>query len=215
MLDLLKVKKIPITEIKVNPEKIKISVSKMMQALCFKDPEVKYLGQKAFTSYIRSIYLQKHKQIFNVDLMPLEKFAASLGLPGTPKLKFIEKKNNPNLIFEMNEEQSSECDDKEDDKHKIVTKIDKMFKRRNMGVLSEHYQAMLETDSEKEGEGEKDEFMVVKRANHEVDGEEVIVPVIPVTKREILKAKEKAFKQRGRGERKVFDEEGNVNLITR
>lgn len=42
-------------------------------------------------SYVRSIYLHKDKSIFKVDVLPVDRFAESLGLPGTPKIKFLSK----------------------------------------------------------------------------------------------------------------------------
>ena len=42
-------------------------------------------------SYMRSVYLHKDKSIFKVDELPAERFAASLGLPGAPKIKFLSK----------------------------------------------------------------------------------------------------------------------------
>lgn len=40
---------------------------------------------------MRSVYLQKDKSIFKLDELPAERFAASLGLPGAPKIKFLTK----------------------------------------------------------------------------------------------------------------------------
>jgi ATP-dependent RNA helicase DDX10/DBP4 len=40
---------------------------------------------------MRSIYLHKDKSIFKLDELPVDKFAESLGLPGTPKIKFLSK----------------------------------------------------------------------------------------------------------------------------
>lgn len=40
---------------------------------------------------MRSVYLHKDKSIFKVDELPAEEFAASLGLPGAPKIKFLAK----------------------------------------------------------------------------------------------------------------------------
>lgn len=53
---------------------------------------------------MKSIYLQKDKSIFKLDELPADKFAESLGLPGTPKIKFLKKdivqkkKNAPRII---------------------------------------------------------------------------------------------------------------------
>lgn len=44
-------------------------------------------------SYLRSIHLQKDKSIFNLDKLPFERFAESLGLPGAPKVKFLTRQN--------------------------------------------------------------------------------------------------------------------------
>ena len=40
---------------------------------------------------MRSVYLHKDKTIFQIDKLPAEQFAASLGLPGAPKIKFLNK----------------------------------------------------------------------------------------------------------------------------
>ena len=42
-------------------------------------------------SYLRSVHLHKDKTIFKVAELPVEQFAASLGLPGVPKIKFLSK----------------------------------------------------------------------------------------------------------------------------
>lgn len=38
---------------------------------------------------MRSVYLQKNKDIFKVHALPAEEFAQSIGLPGAPKIKFV------------------------------------------------------------------------------------------------------------------------------
>jgi hypothetical protein len=42
-------------------------------------------------SYLRSVYLHKDKGIFQIDKLPVDRYAESLGLPGTPKIKFLGK----------------------------------------------------------------------------------------------------------------------------
>ena len=46
---------------------------------------------KAFISYMRSVHLQKDKTVFDVSALPADAFAASLGLPGAPQIKLLEK----------------------------------------------------------------------------------------------------------------------------
>lgn len=57
---------------------------------------------------MRSIYLQKNKAIFKLDELPIHRFAASLGLPGAPKIKFLNKKKKD--VREDIKEDSNESD---------------------------------------------------------------------------------------------------------
>ncbi|EJD01805.1 DEAD-domain-containing protein [Fomitiporia mediterranea MF3/22] len=90
MLEALKKKEIVVEKIKIKASKTQ-SIEKHLQNLAFQDPEIKYLGQRAFVSHMRSVYQQKDKSIFKIDELPAERFAASLGLPGAPKIKFLSK----------------------------------------------------------------------------------------------------------------------------
>ncbi|PVU91744.1 hypothetical protein BB561_004226 [Smittium simulii] len=106
MVDLLKEKKIPIT--KINPKQSKtISIANQLQHFCFQEPEIKYLGQKSFISYIRSIHFQKLKQVFSVDDLPLNEYAESLGLPGTPNIRIASKGKKGNQIKVISDIESS------------------------------------------------------------------------------------------------------------
>lgn len=98
MLELLEKKRVPLNKIQVNPKKA-VSISTQLQSLCSEFPEIKYLGQKALVSYVRSVHLKGNKNVFKVEELPLEEYAASLGLPGAPKMKFITVKDFPPLFF--------------------------------------------------------------------------------------------------------------------
>ena len=109
MLEALKTKNIEINKIKIKASKQQ-SIENQLQNLAFQDPEIKYLGQRVrhcfvhgqsesnlyfyvqtFVAYLRSIHLQKNKVIFKVEDLPVDRYAASLGLPGAPKIKFLKK----------------------------------------------------------------------------------------------------------------------------
>ncbi|KAM5542404.1 hypothetical protein V8D89_003863 [Ganoderma adspersum] len=90
MIAALKKKNVEIEKIKIKASKTQ-SISNSLQNLAFQDPEIKYLGQRAFVSYLRSVYLHKDKSIFKVDELPIQRFAEALGLPGMPKIKFLSK----------------------------------------------------------------------------------------------------------------------------
>ena len=184
MLGRLTHKKIPIEKINVKAKKQQ-SVKNQLQNMCFKDPELKYLGQKAFISYVRSVHVQKDKEVFKIKDLPLEEYAASLGLPGAPRIKFIKgedaktKKNAPRRIELPSSDEGSDEDDEGKKKSKKIdtvrTKYDRMFERRNQDVLADHYSKLIyeddgttsagavNTNPATADAGEDDDFLSVKR----------------------------------------------------
>ena len=87
MLSELEKFKIPIQRIQPNPSKT-MDISNQLQSLCSQSPEIKYLAQKYFISYLRSIYLHKNKNIFKVEEIPSLELSTSLGLLNAPKISF-------------------------------------------------------------------------------------------------------------------------------
>ncbi|TIA23749.1 P-loop containing nucleoside triphosphate hydrolase protein [Aureobasidium pullulans] len=150
MLSRLEAKKVPIERISVKQKKQQ-SIKPQLQNMCFKDPTLKYLGQKAFASYVRSIHIQKDKEVFKLEKLNLEEYAASLGLPGAPKIKFIAgddakaRKNAPRAKM-VDSEDESEGEKEEKKKPEVRTKYDRMFERKNQDVLADHYSKMINDD---------------------------------------------------------------------
>ncbi|KDN39800.1 hypothetical protein RSAG8_08592, partial [Rhizoctonia solani AG-8 WAC10335] len=145
----------------------------------------------------------KDKSIFQLDKLPLDAFAAALGLPGAPKVKFIDqamakKRKNESIqarlaVSQADAEESSaesgsrsESEDEDDGGPSaerpgespsndapatksgpaVRTKYDRMFERKNQGILSEHYTKLVDhEDNEAE---QDDDFITLKRANHDL-----------------------------------------------
>ncbi|KFY68072.1 hypothetical protein V497_00012 [Pseudogymnoascus sp. VKM F-4516 (FW-969)] len=242
MLARLKHKKVPIEKIKVRANKQQ-SIQKQLQVMCFQDPELKYLGQKAFVSYTRSVYLQKDKEIFKIDEIDLEGFASSMGLPGAPKIKFQKGndakklKNAPRATLESSDDESGSEAGEKKTKKEVRTKYDRMFEMQNQNVLSGHYTKMIadgEDDEADAGSDEEGDFMSVKRlipVDSELpeDMEEVASAgpkplvvkgandtelVIDSKRREkMLKSKKKMLKLKGHGTKTVYDSDGNAHDI--
>jgi ATP-dependent RNA helicase DDX10/DBP4 len=162
MLERLEAKKVPIERINVR-EKKQASIKNQLQSMSFQDPQLKYLGQKAFASYVRSLHVQKDKGIFKLEKYPLEEYAASLGLPGAPKIKFLkadaeEVKRRKNAsrqaaVSDSESEQGSgdekDAKDKPKDKNNGVrTKYDRMFQRQNQDILADHYAKIRHKDED-------------------------------------------------------------------
>ena len=72
-------------------------MSKLLEALLVKYPDLRSLAQKAFITYLRSIHKQGDKEVFDVMKLPVELFSASFGLPMTPKIRFLNQKTKGKL----------------------------------------------------------------------------------------------------------------------
>lgn len=254
MLKRLELKKVPINKITVKESKKK-SIKDQLQSMCFSNPDLKYLGQKAFISYVRSIYLQKDKEVFKFNKLDLDAYAASLGLPGAPQIKMrkgedIKKVKNAPRKGKSSDEDEEDSDDaaaaaagpKKPKKPEVRTKYDRMFERTNQDVLSGHYTKLVANGDEvtgdttaaapagADGAEEEEDFLSVKRVlnDSELDAESALAPgakpkvlsyggqdfIVDSKRREkALQSKKKMLKFKGRGEKLVFDEDGNAHQI--
>ncbi len=52
------------------------------------------MAQKSLVSYLRSVFLQPKKHVFDVQALPATEFAMSLGLTSVPKLKMLKGGGN-------------------------------------------------------------------------------------------------------------------------
>ncbi|KAL1870555.1 hypothetical protein VTK73DRAFT_2530 [Phialemonium thermophilum] len=235
MVKRLQQKKVPIVKVHVREQKKK-SITDQLQSMCFKQPNLKYLAQKAFISYTRSVYLQKDKEVFKLDELDLDEFAAKLGLPGTPQIKFhkgedIKRiKNAPRISLSSGSDTDSDGEDggkKKKKKEEVRTKYQKMAERTNQDVLSEHYRKLIERD---EAADDDQDFLSVKRvlgdeeleeASKDVNGAPVARKVIDLgseqfvvdshRREKLLKSKKKMLKYKAKGNKIIFDDEGNAH----
>lgn len=127
----LQLKGIEVSKIKNRPSKTQ-NIQNQLQHLCFQDPVIKRLGQrvwfvffiplivrfltfhlilKAFVSYVRSVYLHKDKSIFKIEELPVDIFAESLGLPKTPKIKFLSLIKHDEPLPSNDDDETDETDD--------------------------------------------------------------------------------------------------------
>ncbi|KAI8377814.1 P-loop containing nucleoside triphosphate hydrolase protein [Radiomyces spectabilis] len=222
MVEELTKKRVPIEEIKIRSTKQQ-SIQKQLQSFCFKDPEIKYLGQRAFVAYMRSVYLQKNKKIFKAAELPAEEFAHSLGLAGAPKIKFIKKAekvsyNNQTAPALSDDEEEEESDKEEEVKSTpaVKTKYDRMFQRKNQDILSEHYNKLVDYDADAVN-NDDDDFMQLTRVDHELESEpeEDLKELTAenLSKRQAKMSKKERAKRMAKGEKLIFDEEGNPHQL--
>ena len=103
MLEALGSRKVPIEQIKLNPKKI-VSITRKLQGFCAQDTAVKMWAQRSFVCYVRSVHLQANKSVFDVQQLPLEEYAASLGLPRAPRVRFLKGASKKGSL-ELSEEE--------------------------------------------------------------------------------------------------------------
>ncbi|KAK8079525.1 ATP-dependent RNA helicase DBP4 [Apiospora hydei] len=233
MMERFESKRIPIVKISVKEGK-KTDIKAKIQDQVFHSTELKYLAQKAFISYTRSISLQKDKNVFDLRALDLEGFSKSLGLPQMPQVKMPRPEDVRKLKNRSRAEISSGSEDELDgsaakpkDKE-VRTKYDKMFERQNQDVLSSHYQNL------RPEEASDDEFFPVKRQLDD-DDVEAVAPknaddggvrgkvitvhggqelVIDSKRREkLIQSKKKMLKFMGKGTKTVFDDEGQAHSL--
>lgn len=236
MVEELKKKRVPVEEIKIRTSKQQ-SIQKQLQSFCFQDPEIKYLAQRAFVAYMRSIYLQRNKAIFDVTVLPAEEFALSLGLAGAPKIKFVKKaekklmgaqekkKMKEASSDEENDEEEEQEEEEEEEQTKTQkTKYDRMFQRKNQDILSEHYNKLVDYEGDKIkldgglGEDDDEDFLTIQRADHTLESDEDEndmnnIEGENISKRKLKMSKKERAKNMSRGDKLVFDEEGNAHAM--
>ncbi|KAF1923943.1 DEAD-domain-containing protein [Didymella exigua CBS 183.55] len=242
MLRRLEQKKVPIEVINVRQKK-RTCIREQLQSMNFKDASIKYLGQKAFMTHVKSLYLQRDKDVFKLSEYNLEAYAASLGLPGTPRIKFLQD-DDSKAKKQANREKTEPSDDSDDDEDPkdakpVRTKYDRMFERQNQDVLAEHYKKLV-----RDVDDGDDDFMAVKRripadsddgdaaADNDTFGiDETTDPslsggkvvnlagasqplVIDSNRREkLLKSKKKLLQFMDKGKKIVYDDDGNPHAV--
>ncbi|KAI3456937.1 hypothetical protein Pfo_013600 [Paulownia fortunei] len=188
MLDKLQEKKIPIRCIKANTKRLQ-PVSGLLAALLVKYPNLQHLAQRAFITYLRSIHKQRDKEVFEVTKLPVDEFSASLGLPMTPKVRFLKQVKGKKMSKELTLVPDSTVDENP----------------------SELLQGSLGTVGSVKEELQLEEgFLLEKDVQHV--GEENATNIgdaMPAT-RVLKKKKLKINVHRPVGTRVVFDDEGNT-----
>lgn len=188
MLEKLQAQKVPIQFIKANKKRLQ-PVSGLLSALLVKYPDMQYQAQRAFVTYLRSIHIQKEKEIFDVTKLPIDEFSASLGLPMTPKIRFLKQKNKSKTASETISLPASENSDREN--------------------LLEIPKEMLDIGDIDEEEMDKAFLLKQDTPNEEEENISEIKDARPAT-RISKKKKLKINIHRPMGTRLVYDDEGNA-----
>ena len=130
MIKLLRQARIPLQRLSINPSKT-VLVTQRAAALVASRPKLQRLAKKAFQSYLRSVHLMPHRDVFDVQKLDVDAYAAALGLAATPALKFLryttdreglrEKKNVNHKLNKLKEHIKAE---------KLAKKLAKLEKKQ-------------------------------------------------------------------------------------
>ncbi|KAF5727963.1 DEAD-box ATP-dependent RNA helicase 32 [Tripterygium wilfordii] len=188
MLEKLEAAKIPIRLTKANTKRLQ-PVSGLLAALLVKHKDMQPLAQRAFITYLRSIHIQKDKEIFDLTQLPIDEFSASLGLPMTPKVRFLDRKMK-----------SKELSGKSS-----LLELENSHKEHISQIPREE----LPIDDFTEEKLDMD-FLLSKDTQNEVEGKANETGNYMPATRVLKKKKLKINVHRPVGTRVIFDEEGNT-----
>lgn len=90
MLEALKERRVPLKQRAFAAGKV-TPIGDALTALLARSEDLKAAAQAAFVSYIRSVFLNPNKTIFDVAKLDVDEFASSLGLPTAPRLRMVKK----------------------------------------------------------------------------------------------------------------------------
>lgn len=187
IIERLTQRKIPINMIKINPNKLQ-SPHRKLEALLARDVTLKETAQRAFVTYIKSVFLMKDKEIFDVHALNTDAYAKSLGLAIPPRIRFLQRmqkkmSNSSNVKTEEKIDQisfksadNSEQEDSGNNSDKSDIPDNKNNEKR---IVKEKNTAALQFD-----DSDDEDILTIKRKNIDVDD-------IPVTENEDKKTSNK------------------------
>ncbi|CAI0437180.1 unnamed protein product [Linum tenue] len=206
MIDKLKAAKVPIQVIKPNMKRLQ-PVSGLLSSLLVKHSELQELAAKAFIRYMRCIHIQKDKDVFEVKELPIDKFAASMGLPLTPNIRFVKKLKGKQLsvgessVLEL--ETSGGEPPAEIKRQKAETN---KLREENLDLPAE----LLSLNDSEDEDVEKDLLLSKQTENEGIEKSAEFGDAVLPTRISKKKKKLKINIHRPVGTRVVFDEQGNT-----
>ncbi|ONK75009.1 uncharacterized protein A4U43_C03F12360 [Asparagus officinalis] len=174
--------KIPIHLRKADAKKTE-KISGLLSSLLVKYPNLQQLAKRAFITYLKSLHKKSDKEVFDLPKLPIEEYGASLGLPMTPRIRFISKKKG-----------------KEEEPMETTMHIE-----NGLDDSSEILQRTKQKKDKPKQEAEEDVF-VPKETSLEVEGNGASVLGTRILKKKKLKINV----HRPVGSRVKYDDEGNV-----
>lgn len=146
-----------IKRLRINHKQLRSTVNQI-QAFLAESTDTAELARKAYVSYIRSVYLQSDKSVFDVREIPLEPLAISMGLQRVPPIKFIgtmkHKKNLPYALQDIANKHNKSLLTSHNSSD--TSSVDKLLARRNTQYERRLQEINQQSESESDSSGVSD-----------------------------------------------------------
>lgn len=130
--------------LQVNTEKLQ-NVQQKLEGFLAQEKEQKERAQRCFISYLRSVYLMKNKEVFDVFQLQIEEYAQSLGLAVAPRVRFLNK-----ALLQKAERTEKTVEEESDEEEEL-----KSFKVQLKGPENESSDSESVSDDEAGGDEEQ------------------------------------------------------------
>ncbi|TRY87394.1 hypothetical protein DNTS_013881 [Danionella cerebrum] len=154
MIAQLQEKKVPINQIQVNPEKL-ISVQEKLEAFLAQEMDQKERAQRCFVSYLRSVFLMKNKDVFDVFQLKLPQYAKSLGLAVSPRVRFLMKAQPQQQIAVAQDDTAAPGHESDDELQSFRAQIKAQQPKSDESQSEGEEEEEEEADDEDEDEAEE------------------------------------------------------------
>lgn len=237
MMDDLNEKNITINRIHIDPKKL-FSPKAKIEAFLAQDQQLKDSAQRAFISYIKSVFVMKNKNIFKVKELDLDAFSKSLGLVSLPRIRFIDRlrymRAKPETTKQLSEgeeaseeEDSSNEDSDPSNEDSDSSNEDSDSSNEVSDSSSKNIPSQVENHSKYESksdavdfnltsDSEEEDLLKIVRVNHEIDQDASSIPEekeVAAKSKVLTKAaiaKRVLKKNIVANQKMVFNEEGQV-----
>ncbi|KAA0720107.1 putative ATP-dependent RNA helicase DDX10 [Triplophysa tibetana] len=180
MIAQLQEKKVPINKIQVNPEKL-ICVQQKLEAFLAQEKEQKERAQRCFVSYLRSVFLMKNKDVFDVFQLKLPEYAMSLGLAVAPRVRFLSKAQQQ--MSEGLQNDSIPAGDESEDELKS-------FKSQLKGKQAESVLTQSEDDDSEDDEEEGEKPAALLCGSDDEEDDEKDLDLLTVKRKDVFSVNE-------------------------
>ncbi|KAJ8668431.1 hypothetical protein QAD02_010094 [Eretmocerus hayati] len=172
MVEHLRDRKIPINMIRINPNKLH-SPQRKLEALLARDVALKESAQRAFIAYVKSVFLMKDKEIFDVQALNTDAFARSLGLAIPPRIRFLQRKQKSlkevkkEASTSLNKSSNNSGDEQDDGESESSDESGYENDYKNEKVLTKGQSGFEKFNFD----DNEDDLLTVKRKNIDIDDE--------------------------------------------